>query len=141
MKSFKFTIFYDLETKVKVLMIIQWNFFGNRSIFERAACFWKETVVLGTQCTWILNRYKKWIIKVLIDTRMWQFLRNVTEFSAKWWFECKWRHVLANYCQKWHFWLCITLCQKEIKKSWRHKNEVQKAKRGLGLFIKKVSAE
>ena len=53
MKSFKFTIVYDLETKVKVLMIIQWNVFGNRSIFERAACFWKETVVLGTQCSYV----------------------------------------------------------------------------------------
>ena len=26
MKSFKFTTFYDLETKVKALVIIQWNF-------------------------------------------------------------------------------------------------------------------
>ena len=30
--------------------------FWNRSIFERAACFWKETVVLGTQCSTRLRR-------------------------------------------------------------------------------------
>ena len=50
MKSFKLTTFYNLKTNVKALVIIQWKNFGNRSIFERAACFSKETVVLGTQC-------------------------------------------------------------------------------------------
>ena len=35
-------------------MITHRKFFENRSIFERAACFWKETVVLGTQCTNLL---------------------------------------------------------------------------------------
>ena len=38
-KSFKFEIFYDVETKIKVLVIFKRKNFGNRSIFERAACF------------------------------------------------------------------------------------------------------
>ena len=73
MKSFKFTIFYDLETKVKVLMIIQWIFFGNRSFFERAACFWKETVVLGTQC---MNR-------IVIEIWLWNFRYLKPDESAQ----------------------------------------------------------
>ena len=51
MKSLKFTSFYDLEIKVKALVIIQWNFFGNRSILERAAltqrAFEKKQFFLG----------------------------------------------------------------------------------------------
>ena len=38
-KSFKFEFFYDLETKVKALVILHGKVFGNRSIFERAAYF------------------------------------------------------------------------------------------------------
>ena len=49
MKSFKFTTFYNLEAKVKALAIIQWSFFGNRSMFERAVqrAFEKKQLFLG----------------------------------------------------------------------------------------------
>ena len=50
-KSLKFKIFHALEIKVRALVIPQWKYFGNRLIFEQAACFWKETVVTGTQCS------------------------------------------------------------------------------------------
>ena len=42
MKSFKLTTFYDLETKVKAIVIIQWKKFWNRSIFERQCKFMKS---------------------------------------------------------------------------------------------------
>ena len=74
MKSFKFTTFYYLETKVKALVIIQSKKFENRSIFERAACFWKETVVLGTQCMYskflmVTKVYSKWLCGLLSGIR------------------------------------------------------------------------
>ena len=95
-KSFKFEIFYDLETKVKALVIIQWKIFGNRSIFEQAACFWKETVVLGTQCK---STTSDIFLRKFIDTRhsLVSFKSSVDYMYCS---RCSWSKI---------FWSCSTL--------------------------------
>ena len=49
LESLKIYNFSDFRKKSKALVIIQWKNFGNRMIFERVACFWKNTVDSGTQ--------------------------------------------------------------------------------------------
>ena len=47
MKSFKFTIFYDLETKIKALVIIQWKFLEIGQFLSEQRAFEKKKLFLG----------------------------------------------------------------------------------------------
>ena len=82
---FHFRFYLWFRKKTKPLVIIQWNFFGSLSIFERAACFWKEKVVYGTPCRLrkTSNCFKIWLKRKSLEK---QLYRKDTKIMCK--FSC-----------------------------------------------------
>ena len=76
--SFEIRIFLSSGTKIKALVITQWNNFENLMIFEQVTFTWKETVDIGTQCTYACVNYFKVMQKTLDKN-----ISKTTKFTEK----------------------------------------------------------